>query len=67
MPLTGCHAFQTAMSVMGMSSAEVESALGLIAGILHLGNISFAENGNYAAIADAGCELFLFLLIIKWL
>lgn len=49
------------MNVMGMSASAQESVLGLVAGILHLGNISFEENGNYAAVSDDGC-MFIVLL-----
>ncbi|XP_067932052.1 unconventional myosin-Ie-like isoform X2 [Watersipora subatra] len=42
-----------AMNVMGMSSDVQESVVSLVAGILHIGNIGFVENGNYAAIRDA--------------
>ena len=44
------------MDVMGMSMDDKDSVLGLVAGILHLGNISFTENGNYAEIEDQGCK-----------
>ncbi|XP_025987420.1 unconventional myosin-Ie isoform X2 [Solenopsis invicta] len=41
-----------ALSVMGIKDAEVTDIFRLVAGILHLGNIQFAENGNYSQIAD---------------
>jgi len=44
-----------------MSGEDKESVIGVVAGIMHLGNISFVENGNYAAIADDGCEWHVFL------
>ena len=44
------------MDVMGMSMDDKDSVLGLVAGILHLGNISFTENGYYAEIEDQGCK-----------
>ena len=31
--------------------------LNIVAGILHLGNIAFAEDGNYAIPEDDGCKL----------
>jgi myosin heavy subunit len=37
---------------MGMKDAEVMNIFRLVAGILHVGNIQFAENGNYSQIAD---------------
>ncbi|XP_052276602.1 unconventional myosin-Ie-like isoform X2 [Dreissena polymorpha] len=43
-----------AMQVIGLDDQTREDVLSLVSGILHLGNISFVENGNYAAIADPG-------------
>lgn len=48
----------TALSVMGIKDANVMDIFKLVAGILHLGNIQFAENGNYSQIADKQCKLF---------
>ncbi|XP_063736806.1 myosin IEb isoform X2 [Eleginops maclovinus] len=39
-----------AMSVVGLSSEDQDSVLQLVAGILHLGNISFREENNYAVV-----------------
>ncbi|XP_056141830.1 myosin IEb [Lampris incognitus] len=39
-----------AMSVVGVSVEDQETVLQLIAGILHLGNISFREENNYAVV-----------------
>ncbi|KAM6910759.1 myosin IEb isoform 2-T2 [Xenentodon cancila] len=39
-----------AMSVVGLSLDEQDSVLQLVAGILHLGNISFREDNNYAVV-----------------
>lgn len=47
----------TALSVMGIKDAEVTDIFRLVAGILHVGNIQFAENGNYSQIADKQCKL----------
>ncbi|XP_015599570.1 unconventional myosin-Ie isoform X2 [Cephus cinctus] len=41
-----------ALSVMGIGDAEVTDILKLVAGILHIGNIQFMENGNYSQVAD---------------
>ncbi|KAL6257902.1 hypothetical protein P5V15_011501 [Pogonomyrmex californicus] len=41
-----------ALSVMGIKNAEVMDIFRLVAGILHVGNIQFSENGNYSQIAD---------------
>ncbi|XP_044135648.1 unconventional myosin-Ie [Bufo gargarizans] len=39
-----------AMSVIGIFAEEQAMVLHIVAGILHLGNISFKEKGNYAAV-----------------
>ncbi|XP_029167448.1 unconventional myosin-Ie-like isoform X2 [Nylanderia fulva] len=41
-----------ALSVMNIKDTEVMDIFKLVAGILHVGNIQFAENGNYSQIAD---------------
>ncbi|CAH1796060.1 unnamed protein product [Owenia fusiformis] len=41
-----------AMKVIGISDEDQENAISIVAGILHLGNISFVEEGNYAAVAN---------------
>ena len=51
--------FQHAMQVVGIDEQTREDILSLVAGILHLGNLQFVENGNYAAIADAGCKFLI--------
>lgn len=43
---------------MGIKDAEVMDIFRLVAGILHVGNIRFVENGNYSQIADRQCKLF---------
>ncbi|XP_052793613.1 unconventional myosin-Ie-like isoform X2 [Mya arenaria] len=43
-----------AMQVVGLDESTRDDVLSLVSGILHLGNIAFVENGNYAAIADTG-------------
>lgn len=48
--------FQHAMTVMGISEDDQYNVLSIVAGVLHLGNISFVEQGNYAGIADSQCE-----------
>lgn len=37
---------------MGMKDAEMTNVFRLVAGILHMGNVRFAENGNYSQVAD---------------
>ncbi|XP_055066693.1 myosin IEb [Misgurnus anguillicaudatus] len=39
-----------AMSVVGLSLEEQDTVLQIVAGILHLGNIAFREEGNYAVV-----------------
>ncbi|XP_068180711.1 myosin IEb [Antennarius striatus] len=39
-----------AMSVVGLSLEDQDSVLQIVAGILHLGNISFREENNYAVV-----------------
>uniref|UniRef100_A0A3Q2PGV1 Myosin IEb n=1 Tax=Fundulus heteroclitus TaxID=8078 RepID=A0A3Q2PGV1_FUNHE len=39
-----------AMSVVGLSLDDQDTVLQLVAGILHLGNISFREENNYAVV-----------------
>ncbi|KAG8190757.1 hypothetical protein JTE90_024884 [Oedothorax gibbosus] len=49
------HDFQEtlkAMTIMGMSEEDQMNVLQVVAGILHLGNVTFVENGNYANVED---------------
>ncbi|CAF90088.1 unnamed protein product, partial [Tetraodon nigroviridis] len=39
-----------AMSVVGLTGEQQDAVLQLVAGILHLGNISFREENNYAVV-----------------
>lgn len=41
-----------AMSVMGLHENQQAAILRTVAAVLHLGNISFAEKGNYATVYD---------------
>jgi len=45
-----------AMTVVGMSAKEQQEVLGIVAGILHIGNITFVESGKggNASVADSG-------------
>ncbi|XP_076172259.1 unconventional myosin-Ie isoform X2 [Ptiloglossa arizonensis] len=62
------HEFQEtlkALSVMGISDSEVTDICGVVAGILHIGNIEFIEKENYSQIADKQCldfPSYLFLI-----
>lgn len=53
------------MSVVGLSMDEQDTVLQIVAGILHLGNIAFREEGNYAVVESEDCEFFGFLLKIQ--
>lgn len=44
------------MSVIGLSLDEQDAVLQIVAGILHLGNITFREEGNYAVVESEDCE-----------
>ena len=48
---------QHAMGVIGIAAEERGMVLQLVAGVLHLGNITFREAGNYAAVDSEECEL----------
>lgn len=54
-----------ALSVMGIKDAEVMDIFRLVAGVLHLGNVKFVENGNYSRVADEQCKLIDFDNIYK--
>ena len=49
---------QKAMDVIGISGDDQASVLQIVAGVLHLGNISFTEQGNYAVPSDDECMYF---------
>ncbi|XP_044282110.1 unconventional myosin-If [Varanus komodoensis] len=44
------HETMNAMDVIGITGQDKQLVLQIIAGILHLGNISFQEQGNYAQV-----------------
>lgn len=44
------------MGVIGISDENQADCLALVSGVLHLGNISFSEDGNYATPADEECK-----------
>lgn len=49
---------QKAMDVIGISDDDQASVVQIVAGVLHLGNISFIEQGNYAVPSDDECMYF---------
>ena len=44
------------MGVIGISPEDRGMVLQLVAGVLHLGNVTFREAGNYAAVDSEECE-----------
>lgn len=51
-----CCGLQEAMQVIGIPGDIQTQVLQIIAGILHLGNVSFVEAGNYAQVESTDCE-----------
>ena len=47
---------QHAMDVMDIGPDTQTDIFNIVAGILHIGNISFTEEGNYAVPEDDGCK-----------
>lgn len=45
------------MDVVGLDPETQMSVLQIVAGILHLGNITFRENGNRVVVEDKDCKL----------
>lgn len=43
--------------MVGLSVDDQDMVLQIVAGILHLGNIAFREEGNYAVVESEDCEL----------
>lgn len=41
---------------MGISNSEITDIFRLVAGVLHIGNIKFVENGNYSQVANEQCK-----------
>ncbi|XP_034611483.1 unconventional myosin-If [Trachemys scripta elegans] len=46
------HETMNAMQVIGIARADQQLVLQIVAGILHLGNINFREQGNYAQVEN---------------
>lgn len=44
------------MDVVGISAEDRSMVLQIVAGVLHLGNITFREAGNYAAVESEECK-----------
>ena len=41
---------------MAINDSEISDIFRLVAGILHIGNIQFVEDGNYSKIANKRCK-----------
>lgn len=58
------------MDVIGIDTVKQMEILQLVAAIMHIGNITFVENNNFAAVADEHCKychgMFCKLLIISF-
>lgn len=44
------------MGVIGITAQDSSMVLQIVAGVLHLGNITFKESGNYAAVESEECK-----------
>lgn len=44
------------MQVIGIPADTQIQVLNIVAGILHLGNVTFIEAGNYAKVESTDCE-----------
>ena len=44
------------MDVIGIRDEDQASVLQIVAGVLHLGNLSFEEQGNYAIPENDDCK-----------
>lgn len=51
-----CCGPQEAMQVIGIPGDHQTQVLQIVGGILHLGNISFIEAGNYGKVESTDCE-----------
>lgn len=47
------------MDVIGIDEAKQMEILQIVAAIMHIGNITFVESNNFAAIADKRCKFFV--------
>lgn len=48
------------MQVVGIAEDVQLEVLKLVAGVLHVGNISFTERNNYAVVAQDDCKFNFF-------
>lgn len=47
-----------------MTEEDQMNVLQTVAGILHLGNVTFVEKGNYAVIEDDQCKIIVILCFV---
>lgn len=53
------------MVVMGFSDAEQREIWSVVAAVLHLGNVTFSESGNYAQIEESSGNSMLNLVLVQ--
>ena len=46
------------MDVIGIDQDDQETVWWCVAGVIHLGNIQFVEQGNYATVQQEDCKCF---------
>ena len=51
------------MGVVGLNDAQQLEVLQLVSAVLHLGNIAFVEDKNFAAIQSEDCESVLLFFV----
>ena len=54
------------MSVIGISEEDQLSVLNCVAAILHIGNIQFSEQGNYAVVAEEDCRFIIIIICFSF-
>lgn len=50
------EALKLALSVLKMGTAEMDGLFKLVSAILHLGNVTFAKNGEGSSVASESAE-----------
>lgn len=54
------------MTVIGIAEETQSVVFSIVAGIMHIGNIAFREDGNYAVPTDDGCK-YLKLISVEYI
>ena len=57
--------YHLAMSVIGLNGEDQKNILQLVAAILHLGNVTFVEERNFAKVENEQCKGRFALVIIN--